>query len=689
LLHSRVEFIQGRRAADVVGSERSSYCATLQIGGKMAKNDSILIDGIIARRVLEGVPSADIGEVFEYFSFEQILKTYDLSEEEFDTGWVDGRHDGGIDGFFIFVNGHLVSDVASFPWPKSHAQIDIFVISCKHHDTFKESTLNSILASVQEIFDLSLEEIQLKGAYSKDVLNARKRLVDAYKRLAITSPQISLTFVYSSRGDTTDIGESVRARSEQIVHAAAGLFSKINVTFEFLGATELIERYRKTKQFALDLPFQDHLAGTGEGYIIVAKLEDYYRFVSDDKGDLRRYLFDSNVRDYLGENKVNVDISASLENEIVPDFWWLNNGITILTTKAVINGKNMQMQDIQVVNGLQTTETIYRHFSSGSRKSADGTLSIKIIVSKDERLRDQVIRATNNQSAVEQAALHATDKIQRDIEQILERYEFYYERRKNYYRNIGRPQARFVTPLFVAAGYVAIIMRDPAGAAVLKSRFMRKQESYEQVFSAKTTIEVWPRVVAILKAVEEHMLSARREQRAVGERFFRTWRGLIGLLVVARSLSKFDFTEREFLQIGVGNIDNTLVSECWGFVEARRKGAFRPSHIFVQNLCRQFAEEYSLSGADWVGRRKVQRYHDKKPLAVLELTTAFVDQVDSILPRQPWPQGTHLEVAARLNVEARKVTAAIRQLIDSGRRLEQIDGELFDEGGNAVKPESD
>src|SRR4029079_4998150 len=106
--------------------------------------------------------------------------------------------------------------------------------------------------------------------------------------------------------------------------------------------------------------------------------------------DLRRYLFDSNVRDYLGENKVNEDIAASLENELVPDFWWLNNGITILTTKAVINGKNMQMQDIQVVNGLQTTETIYRHFNSGSTKSLDRTLSIKIIESRDERLRDQI-----------------------------------------------------------------------------------------------------------------------------------------------------------------------------------------------------------------------------------------------------------------------------------------------------------
>jgi hypothetical protein len=77
---------------------------------------------------------------------------------------------------------------------------------------------------------------------------------------------------------------------------------------------------------------------------LIAKLFDYYRFIRDEQGHLRRYLFDSNVRDYLGENKVNLDIAASLDDETGPDFLWLNNGVTILATNAVIRGgKNMMM----------------------------------------------------------------------------------------------------------------------------------------------------------------------------------------------------------------------------------------------------------------------------------------------------------------------------------------------------------
>ena len=62
----------------------------------MAKNDSILLDGIIDQRLADGLPSADRSEVFEYFCFEQLLKDYDLSQDEIESGWVDGRDDGGV-----------------------------------------------------------------------------------------------------------------------------------------------------------------------------------------------------------------------------------------------------------------------------------------------------------------------------------------------------------------------------------------------------------------------------------------------------------------------------------------------------------------------------------------------------------------------------------------------------------------
>ena len=77
----------------------------------MAKNDKTLIDGILDDRVSKGLPSDNRSEAFEYLAFEQVLKEYDLSKDELELGIVDGRQDGGIDGLYIFINGHLLQEV--------------------------------------------------------------------------------------------------------------------------------------------------------------------------------------------------------------------------------------------------------------------------------------------------------------------------------------------------------------------------------------------------------------------------------------------------------------------------------------------------------------------------------------------------------------------------------------------------
>jgi hypothetical protein len=62
--------------------------------GAMAKNDAVLLDGIIDRRLAELLPSGERDEVFEYFVLEETLKDYDFSRDEIEAGWIDGRADG-------------------------------------------------------------------------------------------------------------------------------------------------------------------------------------------------------------------------------------------------------------------------------------------------------------------------------------------------------------------------------------------------------------------------------------------------------------------------------------------------------------------------------------------------------------------------------------------------------------------
>ena len=658
----------------------------------MAKNDVVLLDGIIDQRLVESLPSGERDEVFEFLVLEEVLKDYDLSRDEIESGWIDGRNDGGIDGFYILINGHLLEDVDDLVWPRSNASIDIWLFTCKHHSTFQQAPLDSILATIQELFDLGIDSSELSGSYSDDLLTFRSLFHHAYRRLSIGRPVLSFHIIYASRGDTGQVGESVAARGRQIEGTVSNLFSSCYVNFQFVGASELVELHRKSKRFALDLPFLEHLATGKDSFVLLVRLEDYWKFVSDENGHLRRYLFDSNVRDFLGPNQVNEEIARSLVDPTAPDFWWLNNGVTILATNATVPGKTIQLQDIQIVNGLQTTETIYRHFKGGSVTSRDRALLVKIIVSSDARGRDRIIRATNNQSPVEIAALHATDKIQRDIEEILERNDWYYERRRNYYRNIGKPQSRFVTPLYLASSVVAVVFKNPAKATRLKAKFMRVQNSYDAVFSATLPIEIWPVLVSIYKQVDAG-LTKILSRKTAGERFISTWRPLVSLIAVARRLKTFSYSVTQLKDLRNSPLSEAEVAEVWGVVTSQVGGArgrtSRPLHPQVQQCCNEAATRFGLLGKDEVGRRSIPSTAPSTVSAPEPLSSDFVSIVQALLPKQPWKPGMHIGIASKLDCKATKVRRAIQQLISEGKWNVQKDGVVYGPDGKvlSVDPE--
>ena len=61
------------------------------------------------------------------------------------------------------------------------------------------------------------------------------------------------------------------------------------------------------------------------------------------------------------------------------------------------------------------------------------------------------------------------------------------------------------------------------------------------------------------------------------------------------------------------------------------------------------------------------------------ITEEFLNQVELLLPVQPWPTGVHKEVAEKLETSPSHVSRAIDQLIKSGRVHNQIDGKVYNE----------
>ena len=70
----------------------------------MATNDSIVLNSILEQKKIQIARDLPDDDFFELFTFEQVLKKYDLSYEELEHGKIGGGDDGGIDGLFIFIN---------------------------------------------------------------------------------------------------------------------------------------------------------------------------------------------------------------------------------------------------------------------------------------------------------------------------------------------------------------------------------------------------------------------------------------------------------------------------------------------------------------------------------------------------------------------------------------------------------
>jgi hypothetical protein len=657
----------------------------------MAKNDKLLFDGIIDDRIAIRLPSEKRDEAFEYLAFEQILKDFDLSTEEILSGSIDGRQDGGIDGFFILVNGHLLQDPESFMWPRSSSELRLVLISCKHHDTFKQATLDALIATLTELLDFSIEDAALTGAYSETLLKMRNNLKFAYRKLSPRLSSFGANVYYASRGDTSDMGEEVIARGRQIAMLVQESFGSCRSEFSFVGATELVELHRKIPNYTLELPFVEALA-KGERYVVLARLSDYFKFVSED-GKLRRYLFDSNVRDFMGLNRVNEDIKATLEKSDSSDFWWLNNGVTILATSAAITGKSIQANEIQIVNGLQTTESIFRHFQQTATPVDDRCVLVKVVVTKDETIRDAIIRATNNQTDVELASLHATDKIQRDIEDVLVRNGLYYERRKNFYANQGHTPAELVTPLYAAAGYVALVLKKPHVAASLRSKFMRSTSSYDEVFDESKPLEVWPKVVHILKKVDAE-LEALRPRAKVTDRFLKSWRYITAFLLLSQHFGKFSYSVRDLVEFDISFINTQAVEQVW-----RELGRFSStnSHMSgwttlrnVISACEESSRVHETKDIECISALSGFSGVPKKQLSSSTvISDDFIESVRAILPAQPWKPGIHRKISNQLKCETAEYFSAVERLIENGVFLRQRDGVLYDTDGNVVSFDPD
>ncbi len=153
-------------------------------------------------------------------------------------------------------------------------------------------------------------------------------------------------------------------------------------------------------------------------------------------------LFGLNPRLFLSKSAgPNKAMKLTLESEEAEKFHLLNNGITgVCRSLSVVNDGNsavVSATNLQIVNGCQTTETIW----AWARNAADTSkvmVPIRLIeAGDDEELARRISMTTNAQSAIAAADLVANDSLQKNLKKSLGEYSIFYEARRGELRKIS------------------------------------------------------------------------------------------------------------------------------------------------------------------------------------------------------------------------------------------------------------
>ena len=472
----------------------------------MTDNSQQILSDVLAQQHRDLAPALSDAEYFEIFCAEQILKDFDLSYEEVQAGIVDGGHDGGIDSVYGFVNGELIyEDFDPSPF-KRDVRIELHIIQSKTSGGFSESSINRLISATMHLLKLDANYDDL-SQYNAGVKAALDNFRQTYRKLASKFPTLELSYHYACKRADSEVHPNVRLKAKELEEVAKGLFSGAEVTVNFLGARRLLDLARKRPNTTHELRVRKNFSEFN-GYVVLCPLGEYVNFLKNSDGKIRSELFESNVRDFQGGTEVNAEIGRTLRNEKVVDFWWMNNGVTILASRATLNGDIVTIENPQIVNGLQTSTQIAQHFAAS--QGDERSVMVKIISSEDDETRDKIIKATNSQNPVQPATLRATDKVQRDIEETLKHAGLFYDRRKNFYKNEGKPANKIISISLMAQAVMTIKLGRPDTARARPSSLIKEDSVYSQVFSESFPVGLYTKSALLIGRVDK-VLRGRSE----------------------------------------------------------------------------------------------------------------------------------------------------------------------------------
>lgn len=477
-------------------------------------------------------------DAFELFTLYLITKQMGIPVESLSASITDGGQDGGIDSIIVTVNDDPVDsieDLENFEFRET--TVTRFIITqSKTESSFKESVIDKFISSSNVLFPL-LNPLEDLGNRFNDLVKERTEILrKAWELTLYNRGKISVSVNYACLSESIEVSNPFRSKVEQLRKDLEEIFSLDKVNVELFSSEELLHIYQKRidntrKLLFKEAPLSNVYGEIGIGYVGMVPINELKKFITSDEHQIIEELFESNVRHYQGNVDVNKKIKETLQGERDRDFWWLNNGITIIAESCNQMGPTLVLTNPQIVNGLQTSFSIFQYFMEDSTDTR--SVLVKVIINTDKNIVDSIIASTNYQNVVAPGLLRATDDLQRTIEDYFYLKGYYYDRRKNYYRNRGKQGNRIFGIQFTAQAIKSIIGGEPNVARSNPSGLLKSDTIYKTIFKKSDNFQGYLNCCLITSWVHAFVLREKETRMGTGLRNFMlhlSW--IVAMLIV-------------------------------------------------------------------------------------------------------------------------------------------------------------
>lgn len=490
--------------------------------------------------------AADESKVFEYVAAQQVLTQYDIDDDEASRGIVGGGNDGGYDGLFLFINEILVNgeDPELLDIPK-RANVDLHLIQAKFQTSLSETVIQNWKDSFENLLTSETPDFQ---RYSQEIVDFFTLARTVLSKTMSKKLQVSVHFWAVSLVESIhpNLTKQAKELKEKVVNLIPAHNTAVSVSL--LTAQELYALLDQTPDEIVTLKgSKEPLCPDEHSAILTVYLSDFNEFATDEKGNLKKALFEANIRDYQGNIEVNKAIRKTLADRGTVDFWWLNNGITIVADSVTRDmGNAITMANPRIVNGLQTSNEIWNFCNSCNASADERKVLVRCIAADDQGTRAQIIQATNNQSSIPPAYLRSLETIHLQIERYFKNHGLHYDRRKSSCKNEGIPAKDIISVPFFGQCLISVLLQQPDYARARPAQILGDNDKYRVIFNENIPLESYFALGKLAVYVRQYLKSSELSRGAQNDLIF-----YVLLVSCAKQIGKFEITPDSLKDISI------------------------------------------------------------------------------------------------------------------------------------------